>query len=173
MSLLIPSKDMKKYSTYLLIFIAYFFVVSFLCCTYFLTVSHIVISCLGFGVVVPLLLLYFVRHFHNHKKVYKPDDFSEAWQFCTFVKFFGPNIHKESHTNNTTKKVFRTLEVSDYTGKTVSIRFSSYLGELSAEELKERKEELFVGKRKDNHRWYLYDKNYKRSEPWEDIKVVI
>lgn len=100
--------------------------------------------------------------------VYKPCAFAEAWTFMSFVKIFGPKIGIASHMNNRTNVIFHTCEVSDSNGRTVSVRFDSSLGELTSKQLKERKMELWVGKRKDNNRYYLYDKNYKE---WLDIDL--
>lgn len=95
--------------------------------------------------------------------IYKPCAFSEAWTFMSFVKIFGPKIGLVSHMNSRTKDIFHTCEISDSDGKTISVRFDPSLGELTSNQLKERKMELWVGKRKDNNRYYLYDKTYKVS----------
>lgn len=166
-------KYMKKYILLILICILWLVVVSIFILDYALTLTQSIGLFLCLGILFPGLLLYLWKTVHKNKSTYKPDDFSEAWRFCTFMKFFGPKIQRASHTNGETQAVFHTLEISDYTGKTVSVRFSSYLGELSTEELRERKDELFIGKRKDNHRWYLYDKNYVRREPWECINIEL
>lgn len=105
---------------------------------------------------------------NNTCNVYKPNSFSEAWLFTSFVKTFGPNIGLASHVNSKTNAMFHTCEICDSKGKTVSVRFDPSLGELTPDQLKERKSELFVGKRKDNNRYYLYDINYRE---WYDVEL--
>ena len=99
--------------------------------------------------------------------VLKPNTFCEVWTLTDFVGKYGTSVGIESHINNTTGKVFHTCEVRNNLGKTYSIRFTSSLGELSAQELKDRKDKLFVGKT-NNGRYYMYDKFYKE---WEEVNL--
>ena len=102
-----------------------------------------------------------------------PQSFKESYPFVEFVKANGPHIGRVSHTNNSTGKTFYTLEIRDDNGKTVSVRFHSSLGELSAEQLRERKGELYVGKRNIDHRWYLYDAAFRESGKWDSVDLGI
>lgn len=101
------------------------------------------------------------------KGVLKPNTFCEVWTLTDFVCKYGTSVGIESHINNTTGKVFHTCEVRNNLGKTYSIRFTASLGELSAQELKDRKDKLFVGKT-NNGRYYMYDKFYKE---WEEVNL--
>lgn len=107
------------------------------------------------------------------QRITNPDTFTEVFSFIEFVKANGPTVGLASHTNKNTGKEFHTLEIKDDTGKTISVRFHSSLGELSSEQLKERKSELYVGKRNSDLRWYLYDKNYKDTNGWEEVDLGI
>lgn len=102
--------------------------------------------------------------------VFKPASFIESFHFIDFVQEHGKNIRLYSHVNGVTGKLFHTLEITDDNGKTTSVRFHASLGELSAEELKSKKDKLFVGKRALDRRWYLYDINY-NDNSWEEVDL--
>ena len=89
--------------------------------------------------------------------------FSDALKFNDFMKIYGPHIEKVWHKNSRTNNEYCTLDITSPSGNTFSIRFHPTLGELSASDIKERKNELFVVKRKDNNEYYLIDNNY---EEW-------
>ena len=98
--------------------------------------------------------------------VFKPNAFAEAWSFGDFIKMFGPKVGLASHINKRTGTEFHTCEISNSEGRTLSIRFDSSLGELNASQFKERKNELWIGRRKDNGCFYLYDINFR---DWSDV----
>ena len=102
-----------------------------------------------------------------------PESFTEVFSFVEFVKTNGPTVGLVSHTNSSNGKEFHTLEIKDDSGKTVSVRFHSSLGELNSKELKERKHNLMVGKRISDQRWYLYDKNFEDNSGWEEVDLGI
>lgn len=104
--------------------------------------------------------------------IIEPEFFIESYSFIEFVQMKGSKVGKVSHINRLTKKTFYTLEIQDSTGKTTSVRFHSSLGELSVEQLKERKAELFVGKKTLGHRWYLYDKSFNERN-WKEVNLEV
>lgn len=95
------------------------------------------------------------------EKVIQYDTFFDAWEFNKFLDINGPHVEKVWHKNTRTNKEYCTLNVTNSSGKTFSIRFHPTLGELAASDIKERKNELFVVKRKDNNEYYLIGSNYK------------
>ena len=103
--------------------------------------------------------------------VSSPNSFLETMSFRDFVMKYGPKVGIASHINKVTGREFHTVEVKDSDGKTVSIRFHSSLGDLSSEQLKNRKDELYVGKRAMDHRWYLYDTHFTENGKWEDVEL--
>lgn len=104
--------------------------------------------------------------------LFSPSSFIETYTFIDFVKLNGSHVGIVTHTNKMTGDKFCTVDIKDSEGKTVSVRFHSSLGELTAEQLKCRKEELFVGKRAIDHRWYLYDTHYKDNS-WQDVDLGV
>lgn len=103
------------------------------------------------------------------KSLFAPNAFLKVWEFMDFVRTYGPIFKLVTHTNTDTGEIFYTCEVTDKSGKTKSIRFSSQLGELSAKEIAQRKNQLYVGQT-NNGKYYLYDKNFKA---WEDVDLGI
>lgn len=101
--------------------------------------------------------------------IFHPNTFTEVWPFVDYIKQNGAVIGLQSHLNKITGKPFTTCEVRDVNGKTKSIHFSKSLGELSSQQLKDRKDKLFVGKT-NNGRLYLFDKYFKE---WEDVDLGI
>ena len=99
--------------------------------------------------------------------LFHPNTFAKVWTFTTFVDTYGPHVGLVSHTNGVTGRVFFTCEVSDSSGRTKSIRFSSQLGELNATELSRKKDLLCVGQT-NSGKYYLYDKHFKA---WEDVDL--
>lgn len=99
--------------------------------------------------------------------LFKPNTFCSAWTLEDFSNLYGQHAKILSHFNRTTQKVFHTCEIYNDEGKTYSLRFSASLGELSLQELKDRKSKLYVGKT-NNGRYYLYDEYYKE---WETIDL--
>lgn len=91
------------------------------------------------------------------------DTFSDAWELDKFLAINGSHIEKVWHKNPRTNNEYCTLNVTNSSGDTFSIRFHPTLGELTTSDIKERKNELFVVKRKDNNEYYLIDGNY---EEW-------
>lgn len=81
---------------------------------------------------------------NDREDVYKPNLFSEAWPFVKFVDLYGPKIEIATRVDNKTNKSFKTCDISDTKGKTISIRFDYSLGELSPEQIQSRKDNLFV-----------------------------
>lgn len=89
--------------------------------------------------------------------------FSDVWEFNEFLNINGPKLEKVWHKNTRTNDEYCTLNVTNLSGTPISIRFHPTLGELSTTDIKERKDQLFVVKRKDNGEYYLIDNNY---EEW-------
>ena len=102
------------------------------------------------------------------KEVLVYDTFSGAWHFTDFVNNNGPKLEIALHRNDRTKEEYKTLEVINSNGNSISIRFHSSLGELTSSQIKDRKNELWVVKRKDNNLYYLIDNNY---EEWFEFLV--
>lgn len=103
------------------------------------------------------------------RKEIQYDSFSDAWEFNKFLTLNGPLIEKAWHKNPKTNNEYCTLNVTNSSGNTISIRFHHTLGELTPSEIKERKNELFVVKRKDNNEYYLIDSNY---EEWYEHLII-
>ena len=103
------------------------------------------------------------------RKEIQYDSFSDAWEFNRFLTLNGPLIEKAWHKNPKTNNEYCTLNVTNSSGNTISIRFHHTLGELTPSEIKERKNELFVVKRKDNNEYYLIDSNY---EEWYEHLII-
>ena len=89
--------------------------------------------------------------------------FSDVWELNKFLIIYGPHIEKVWHKNPRTNNEYCTLNITNSSGNTISIRFHPTLGEIATSDVKERKNELFVVKRKDNNEYYLIDSNY---EEW-------
>ena len=103
------------------------------------------------------------------RKEIQYDSFSDAWEFNKFLTLNGPLIEKAWHKNPKTNNEYCTLNVTNSSGNTISIRFHHTLGELTPSEIKERKNELFVVKRKDNNEYYLIGSNY---EEWYEHLIL-
>ena len=97
------------------------------------------------------------------------DTFSDVWELNQFLKIYGPHVEKVWHKNSMTNNEYCTLDVTNPSGNTFSIRFHPTLGELTTPEIKERKDELMVVKRKDNNEYYLIDRNY---EEWYEHLIL-
>ncbi len=98
--------------------------------------------------------------------ILKPDSFSEVCPLAEFIEIHGPILGLKAHINKE-GILYHTCEVKNTKGKTISINFSDSLGELTASELKARRNELFVGKM-NNGKYYLYDSNFK---DWEEVTL--
>lgn len=97
---------------------------------------------------------------NSHKK---SSLFVEDYTLLDFVREFGPKMQIGEHTYN--DKVFHTCRFIKPNGDITDVRFFSQLGELTKEQIRNRKDELFVGKMKSG-RYYLHDENMKE---WEEV----
>ena len=74
-----------------------------------------------------------------------------------FIGKHGSKVGLSSHTNEKTREVFHTLDIISDTGRTISVLFVSTLRDMTIEEIKQRKSELWVGRNRFNNRYYLCD----------------
>lgn len=89
--------------------------------------------------------------------------FVEDYTLLDFAREFGPKMQIGEHTYN--NKVFHTCIFIKPNGEITDVRFFSQLGELTKEQIRDRKAELFVGKMKSG-KYYLHDENV---EKWEEV----
>lgn len=97
---------------------------------------------------------------NSHKK---SSLFVEDYTLLDFVRKFGPKMQIGEHTYN--GKVFHTCRFIKSNGEITDVRFFSQLGELTKEQIRDRKAKLFVGKMKSG-KYYLHDDNV---EEWEEV----
>lgn len=128
-----------------------------------------------FEVAVPIMLYLTISYFKHKKEIdesLQPNPlFSISLPFVDFIKKYGPTVKLVAHVNSSTSAAFHTIEVITSSGKSVSIMFHPSLGaELSPEELRDRKDTLFVGKKAEDNRWYLYDEKIGKGL-WQDVDL--
>jgi len=83
---------------------------------------------------------------HERKDIIKPNISGGAYPFLRFVELYGPQIEIATRIDNKTKKNFKTCDISDTKGNTISIRFDYSIGELTPEQIQSRKDTLWVVK---------------------------
>lgn len=89
--------------------------------------------------------------------------FIEDYPLLVFTEKFGSKMQIGEHKNN--GKIFHTCRFIKPNGETTDVRFFSQLGELTKDQIKNRKDKLFVGKMV-NGKYYLHDENVKE---WEEV----
>ena len=91
--------------------------------------------------------------------------FINDYPLVEFVKLFGSKMQIGTHTKN--GKAYRDCRFINSKGMITKVRFFSQLGELTKEEIKDRKDELYVGKM-ESGKYYLHDE---RVKPWETVDL--
>lgn len=92
--------------------------------------------------------------------------FINDYPLVEFVKLFGPKIQIGTHTKN--DKTYHDCRFINSKGMITKVSFFSQLGELTKEEIKNRKDELYVGQMKSG-KYYIHDENVR---PWEEVIFV-
>lgn len=93
--------------------------------------------------------------------------FIENWSLVDFTKKYGPKVALGTCTNKTTGEQYKACSFTQEDGTRTYVSFFSKLGELTASEILERKEDLKVGITKEG-KYYLHNGNVKA---WEDVDL--
>lgn len=93
--------------------------------------------------------------------------FLENWSLMNFVEEWGPEMRTGTCTNRKTGEEYKACMFIRKDGTKTYVNFFSRLGELSASEISQRKDELKVGVTKEG-KYYLHNGNVKA---WEDVDL--
>lgn len=117
-------------------------------------------------VLFPVGLGYYLGKKFNLKREKENNIFIKDWTLIDFAKEFGPRMQVgEFYTIS--GKSYHKCVFTRPDGKQTYVGFFSQLGELTNQEISDRKNELKVGLTA-SQKYYLHDSNV---EMWEDVKL--
>lgn len=93
--------------------------------------------------------------------------FIDNWTLMSFAKKWGPEMRTGTCTNEKTGEKYKACVFIQKDGTITYVNFFSRLGELTASEILQRKNELQIGITKEG-KYYLHNGNVKA---WEDIDL--
>ena len=97
----------------------------------------------------------------------KADAFVKTWSLEDFVKKFGPKMELGKFPEKNNRESFQRCRFTDTKGSRTYTSISFRIGEITPEQIKERKEKLRIGKLPNGH-YVLYDNNWK---DWKNVDL--
>lgn len=133
-----------------------------------------------FLIIIPFIVgysVYFIKKFFCSSKASQDSQeksfqkeynlFIENWTLIDFARTYGPTMEVGTFTNSITGEDFKICRFTDKDGKQTDVIFFSQLGELTPEEIAQKKNELKIGKMQ-NGKYYLHNG---KIEMWQAVNL--